>query len=459
LRAGCKAFKKMGAKSRLVAGFGATALGPLITALVQIVSVPLFLGAWGPRLYGEWLIMSAIPYYLSMTDMGFGTVAGNDMAMRAAKSDHEGALETFQSTWILVMGFSLVAAIMLSAIIVAAPVTSWLHLNVIQDGEARVVLLLLSAYSLGILQSSLLLSGFRSDKKYATGMAGVNSVRFLENVAMLLILSMGAGPVRVALAAAVVRLLGTVAVYFLLLRAVPWIRVGFASASLSRVKALTGPALAFMAFPAGNALSIQGITILIGLVLNPIAVATFTPMRTLSRFPYQIVDSVKNAAWPELSSAFGAEDWPLARKLHRACCQVAFWLALAAVLALAAFGPRLFKLWTHDRVQMDVPCFYVLLAVVIASSLWNTSSAVSIAANLHQQLAMQYLAGTAGSLFLAYFLMPHFGLLGVALALLATDVWMSCFVVRSSNKFLNDDPRDFIKSMFSLTSVRLLIAR
>ena len=74
----------MTARQRLLAGFSATAVGPVITALVQIVSVPAFLSAWGPSIYGEGLIMTAVPTYLSITDIGFGSVAGNDMTMRVA---------------------------------------------------------------------------------------------------------------------------------------------------------------------------------------------------------------------------------------------------------------------------------------------------------------------------------------------------------------------------------------
>ena len=82
-------------RGRLIRGFGATALGPVVTAIVQIVSVPLFLHVWGVKLYGEWLIMSAIPTYLALSDMRFATAACNDMTMRAIADDRE--------TWARVM--------------------------------------------------------------------------------------------------------------------------------------------------------------------------------------------------------------------------------------------------------------------------------------------------------------------------------------------------------------------
>ena len=53
---------------RLMRGFGANALGPVVTAIIQLGSVPIFLHAWGAAKYGDWLLLSAIPSYLSLSD-------------------------------------------------------------------------------------------------------------------------------------------------------------------------------------------------------------------------------------------------------------------------------------------------------------------------------------------------------------------------------------------------------
>src|SRR5581483_6658127 len=441
----------MTVRERLIAGTTAAGLGPLITAFIQLVSVPAFMRTWGAHTYGEWLLMSAVPTYLSVAD--------NDMAMRIAAGDRAGAVETFQSTWVLVTSLSLFFAAVVSAILLTVPLAQYLNITSIPPTQVRLVIAFLSIYSLASLQSGMLLSGFRSDGYYALGTASINAMRLVENVATLALLMFRGEPVCVAMAAALIRSAGTVLLYFVLIKKLSWMETGMGRASLRRAKELIRPAVAFTAFPAGNALSIQGMTIVVGCTLGPIAVATFNPMRTLSRSAYQIIDAIKNAVWPELSAAYGARNWPLARKLHRACCQVAFWLACIAVIALSILGPTIFRLWTHGRVAMDVRCFYILLATVIASSLWSTSSAVSIAANLHEHLAILYLAGTAGSLMVALFLMPRFNMAGAATALLAADIWMGCFVIRGSNLLLNDNTSDFMRSMFGFPSLRVLTAR
>src|SRR5260370_41851510 len=134
------------------------------------------------------------------------------------------------------------------------------------------------------------------------------------------------------------------------------------------------------------------------------------------------MEAIKNSVWPELSAAYGAENWDLARRLLRTACQAALWLSLAAVVFLFVAGDHIFRFWTHGRVVMDVGAFRWLLLGIVANSFWYTSSVVTIASNTHERVAALYLAGTAGSLILARYLLPHFGLRCAARSLRVSDI-------------------------------------
>lgn len=105
---------------------------------------------------------------------------------------------------------------------------------------------------------------------------------------------------------------------------------------------------------------------------------------------------------------------------------------------------------------MDLPTFYILLAVVLANSGWNASSAVPLAANRHQRLALTYLACTAASLMLCWVLTESFGLRGSAAALLVCDCVMSFYVVRMSNRLVSDPWMAFAASMLDMTELHAL---
>ena len=74
-------------RSRLTKGLGGEVYARLVTVLVQLAGVPIFLHAWGAPLYGEWLILAAIPWYLTMSDAGFARAGTNEMTMLVARDE------------------------------------------------------------------------------------------------------------------------------------------------------------------------------------------------------------------------------------------------------------------------------------------------------------------------------------------------------------------------------------
>src|SRR5271165_3818233 len=156
-------------RRRLIHGFGATALGPIVTATIQLGSVPLLLHAWGAAKYGDWLLLSAIPSYLTLSDLGFGDASGSDMSMRVAANDREGALETFQSSWVLITIVSLLAVLLAATVSWWIPWQHWLKLSSVSNAQAAKIVILLGAYIAMSQQNGVAESGYRCDGHFATG--------------------------------------------------------------------------------------------------------------------------------------------------------------------------------------------------------------------------------------------------------------------------------------------------
>src|ERR1700693_3371692 len=135
-------------RARLIRGLSATALSPIVTAVIQLSTVPCLLHFWGAAKYGDWLILSAIPSYLSLSDLGFGDASGSDMTMRVAAGDRHGAIETFQSSWVLLTLVSSFVGLLATAAVWAVPWHQWIKLSTITDAGASTVVLLFGAYLL-----------------------------------------------------------------------------------------------------------------------------------------------------------------------------------------------------------------------------------------------------------------------------------------------------------------------
>ena len=90
-------------QATILNSIGANSLGQVLGALYQILAVPLYINAWGVSLYGQWLLLSTIPGYLAMSDIGFVSAAANDMTILASKNQQHQALKVFQSIWALIL--------------------------------------------------------------------------------------------------------------------------------------------------------------------------------------------------------------------------------------------------------------------------------------------------------------------------------------------------------------------
>jgi O-antigen/teichoic acid export membrane protein len=439
---------------RLLRGFGATALGPVVTACIQLGTVPLLLHVWGASTYGDWLLLSAIPSYLTFSDLGFGDASGSDMSMRVAADDRRGAIETFQSSWVLVSAVSLAALAMASVFAWFVPWQAWLHLSGVSNAEAAKIVLVLGMYVAISQQYGVLESGYRCDGHFATGTFLILLQRVAETLVAMVTAIAGGGLLAVAFAYLATRTVGTIGYAFWLHRLSPWIDLGIRHARKERARELAAPAIGFMAFPLGYALSLQGFTVVIGAVLGPVAVVSFTTLRTMSRVSLQLMTAVKHAMWPEFSRVFGEGNIGLARKLHRLAWRASVGMSLLGGAFLWLAGPYIYRFWLHQEVAFNAACFHLLLMVVVANTLWDTSAVVPMSVNGHCGIALVYSGAALASLILAWTLLPRWSTPGAGFALLVMDGFMTVYVLRTALRHTGDSLREFVEALFSIPLFR-----
>ena len=403
------------------------------------------------NLYGEWLLLSAIPVYLSMSDLGFGSVAANQMTMLMAKGDKKSALEVFNSVFILICLLSVALATLLVILTNYLPWGEWFNFSKLGHSDITYVIVFLGLYVLLGLQLSLLEASFRCDGNYSKGTFFLALLRLLESSIMFLSVLLGGGVVVASLSLLISRIIGIAILRLLLKGMSPWIVYGYKHAKINHIRQLAAPALSYMALPMGNALSIQGMVMVIGAILGPSSVVLFSVMRTVSRVALQGMGVINHSFWPELSIAFGKGDIKLSRSLHRISCKLSFWLSNLLILILLISSSFLVRLWTNDKVEIKYDLFIIMLVIIFANSFWYTSSVVHTATNQHQKMALLYFLGTSLSLLLATILLPVMGLNGAAISLLIVDFIMIGYVLIKSLHLTDDRFTPFFRQLFLMT--------
>ena len=436
-------------KRRLLLGFITNWIGKLASTLIQFVQIPVFLHFWITPLYGEWMIVTSIPNYLSFTNSGFGTVAGNEMTMLVARDDRSNALRVFQSCWWFITIICVITILLLSGALYYLPAARILKLTHISESDTKWIIFYLGVSVLFGQLEQLLQSAYRSIGRYAYGSFLKTLFSLAAFASTIIAVILGCGPRITALVFAATNLICTVILCIMVHRDMPWIKFGWSHASFAEIRKLARPAIAYMGFPLGNALSLQGSLLAVGYALGPVAVVVFSVARTVSRVALQMVQMVNNTFEPEMSLAYGAGDYPLTRTLLRRACQLALLIAIAIVIVVMTLGPWFLTHWTSGHVPPSRPLLSILLLAVVFYALWSTSATLITSTNQHQRLATYYIIGTSLTCIFCYFFARAWGLYGAAASLLISETVMNLYVVPASLHIAHDTLPAFLAAMLN----------
>lgn len=429
---------------RVAGGLAASVFQQFATLFIQLATVPIFLLIWGSKLFGEWLILASVPAYLSLADFGFGTAAAHVMAMRIAQNNRTGAQSAFSAA--LGIGLASSIVIWLAAVVISAsvPFTKLLRLSVMTDTEAKFVFIVLVTGTLASMLRAVLYAGLFANRFYAIGICILSVSRIVEFLAMAVLARFGTVPT--AVGSLVTILLSCLIFIGALSRLTPWLRLNPVATTLKEAHDLAGPSLAFLWFPAGNALSMQGMVFVIGLTLGPLAVVTYTTLRTLTRALTLPLRSLNDSLRAEFSHAAGLADQPLLRTLHRNSACFALWGNCSIAILLAILGKPILHLWTAGRVEWSWSLFTPLLVAAFIQGLAYSSLMVIYASNAHKVVAPAYACISAVAVFASYFVAP-LGLNAVAWVVSGLELVALAVVVHQALPITGDSLTAFVKTI------------
>lgn len=401
---------------RVVAGMGANSFGMAVTIGIQLASLPIFLHFWDTATYGTWLMLSAIPAYLSMADVGMVTAAGNKMTMAISKGDARDANRFFQSAQVFMAITCGAIAVLVVPLFLLAPLPG------VDTMDKRVAL---TALSIGVLVSlfgGLAEQVFKSTLRYAQGTVWGNYIRVGEWLGCMAGLAVWGSFAAVALAGLAVRLIGTLLLMAIARRGTYGLSWGVQDAARSEIRSMFVPAVSFMAFPLANALSFQGVTLLVGAMFGPVAVALFNTYRTIARVAVQVTAVFSFALWPEFSRLFGLSATAELSRLFRRSAMLGTAQAISLSLLLYFFAPWILRTWTHGAIDFSPTLMLLMLVYAAIGGIWHVPRVLLMAINQHISLANWSIAVGALSVGLAWMLGNKLAIDGVAVAMILSEV-------------------------------------
>ncbi|MCD2316819.1 teichoic acid transporter [Sphingomonas sp. IC-11] len=409
---------------RLGRTVSAQAYGQIVTVVVQIALVPLLLHAWGPGTYGAWLLLSAVPFYLTFSDFGFTYVAKNAMVMAVSAGQPDAATRVFHSIFALLCVAAPLLLGLSALIIIAVDVPDVLGADAVTPTTARATVLLLVVNVLLYQFFLLVCAGIRSENRPASEAIWAASARLLEGVAVAIAAVAGGGLVAAAAAMVGARLLALLGAYRWLRRLSGWLRLGVRAADRETLEGLWRPAIAYMLLPLGQALLIQAPVLVVGGALGAVGTVTFATSRTITRMGMAAINMINNSVTAEYAALAGSGDHQRAGRLLRVQAGVTLCIILVYAVTVLVAAPVVLPLLTHGAVAAAYPFLLLLVGSVAAEMIWSSLFTPIAAVNRHGTATVIFLIVAAATVALAGPLTERFGLNGTAAALLLAHAAM-----------------------------------
>src|SRR5450631_358750 len=403
---------------RIISGFGSNLFGQLVTIAIQILSLPVFLYYWDMSTYGTWLVLSALPAFLSMADAGMVQAAGNKMTMTLGRGEVAEANRIFQSAQMVMVVDCGTLGILLTPIALFGPLPDFIK------PDERVALIALLYVILVGLFGGLADAVFKATGRYAVGTMLGHSVRLAAWGGTILGLILFRSFAGVAVCGLVARVAGTGVSIWLAQRGGHGLLWGTKLAQKREVVTMIRPAVSFLAFPLANALSFQGVTLVVGALSGPATVTLFTSYRTIARVAVQLTSMFSLALWPEFGQLFGSGGPRAIEKLYRHSALLGAIQALGLSVVLFLVSPWLLRVWTHGRIEFVPSIMLWMLAYASISGIWHVPRVLLLSTNQHIGLAGWSLAAGALSVLLAWVFGREWQIEGVAAAMLVSE----CFI-------------------------------
>jgi O-antigen/teichoic acid export membrane protein len=417
---------------RIYSGLGANVFGQLVSIAIQLLSVPVFLYYWSVTKYGEWLMLSAIPAYFAMADIGVVSVAANKMTMHTARGERAESNGVFKNafvfTFLLIIFFFILAAALIYLV----------DFSVLKGGDEKLALLVLVCLALLNIFGGLVEAVFRASGRYAQGTYFLNLARLAEWGLGILFLVLGWGFLGVALGFFAGRLLALVFIWGYAKNKFPNFTWSSQGTRWVEIKSMVVPGVGFMAFPIGNAVSIQGLSLLVGATFGAGALAVFNTYRTLSRVLVQLITAVSRAVWPEISKLYAEKKYA---SIKRVCLMGSVSIGLLSIFSSVVLyysAGFILQKWTHGKIEFDAFLFFLFLLATVATAFWQLAMVVTMATNTHTQLSIVFLAASVMVVVLAKVLSASLGIYSNPVALISFEVIMFVASYHAASKTLGN---------------------
>ncbi len=413
--------------------FLATNTAQLVTIVTQLLTVPVFLHAYGISLYGQWLAMAAALAHLATLNYGLQTYTTNEMAILYNRGEVQECRVIQSSGFRILLGLMVLIAAGLLVLFVI-PVTRLLH-QTIPLFEAQLTL-----YLLGIQFPLNAIVGFIGAHYMAIGRPhrGTQYGNVMNIVALIALLALALLHMPFSVLAAsrcIVQALFGLLMFLDLRRLAPDITPTVRYWRKGIFVSILKPSFQYMLLMGSNILIYQLPLLLMQIILGPVSVVLFSVTRTVYSMTRRLLTLVTNTIGPEITITIGEGNFKKLRRLYELSERVVLLLTVPITFGSMIATPFLLQVWLHKGDLFD-PVVCILLGITVSvQGLKEHKYQFQFSSNQVREMSYAGILVYGVMLLLAIPALKYFQLSGyVALWCLAESVLL--FYVLNLNKIL-----------------------
>jgi O-antigen/teichoic acid export membrane protein len=410
---------------RLLSNVAAAYTNMGVGAACSLIAVPLYVRFLGKEEYGLWLVILSLLWPLTIMALGFPTVTQNILAEAHAHGDW------VEAKRVLATGFTLLAVSTLSGCALAVILAHTGILvrllktpSTLQCQALLVVLISIGGYALAQ-PLQVFRMALRAFERVDLEQRGLSLQAILNLLVVVVVLVLGGRLVAVAIAYAAVQVLS--GGFFVLYVRRKFPRLGFSFAHVSKAVALAMLAPGFHFF----ILSLSGVliwgmdNIVISAVLGVVFVTAFAIASRLTSILRGIVATLFTTMTPTITTLHAEKRAETLRRMLAVSTKLAMGMALLLGIELGFFGRNFIALWAGKQVVVDQATFWSLTGVLAVNVFTQPAFFLIVATSKHKTYSYLCLAEGALNLALSYWWVHVWGVRGVALGTLVSQIVFS----------------------------------
>lgn len=402
----------------------------------QIVLVPFFITYWGIDLYADWIALTAISSFFSMSDIGLNTVTANQYSICYNNGNEKKCNSLLANNIILILSIWVLCIIIGTIVFKIVDIKNVMNLRIVSSQTGYAVLFLLISKIFISMLSSVYTAIYRAKSMAYKTFFISNTSRLFDALILLVGILLNLNIALIAFLYCIPSILQFF--YYAIDSRLRYnTKIHFRAFDFQLFKDILIPSVSFMSFPLGYAIIMQGFTLIVNKFFSAESVVLYNTTRTICNFLKVVPNAIKNATWPEFTIAFAKSNTLRMMNLYKKTIILSLSFVIVAAIILLTFGDVIYQIWTKNAVEFNFLLMLTYMTSIFFNSIWETSGMALMATNRHTRLGILFVCLSGLSFLLAISIAPHISsLIPIVFCILLTDMLLSIYTLRKSKKLI-----------------------